>query len=242
MQEQPAKPLESGAGSSPQHEQGQLPPVRPPKRPLTPWVLLILPLALLVGLLAVGRQDLNPPVEPGNSKTVGAGTVAVEPKAVKASPTQAVQDRSRYTLYVPGDDALLHEETVSTSDAPSTTYSPGQFEIWYAQQARRALELLFQKSAAYLPADSKVSSVNVKQGVVSVNFDKNFQNSKVWQGETSAQLAVYSIVNTLTSQALNRDGKPKKVQLLINNKPVEALGELDTSDPIEPKMELVAKS
>ncbi|MBV9864475.1 MAG: GerMN domain-containing protein [Abitibacteriaceae bacterium] len=234
MQEQPAKPVESAEGTSPHNGQEQ-PPVRPPKRPLTPWVLLILPLALLIGLIFVGRQDFMPSDQ--------TKPLPVKPLAVKPVPTKAVPDHSRYTLYVPGDDALLHEEVVSKlDDAPTINYSPDQFQTWYEQQAQRTLELLFQKSAPYLPADSKVSSVNLKKDVVSVNLDKNFQNSKVWQGETSTQLAVYAIVNTLTSQTLNRDGKTKKVQLLVDNKPVETLGGLDTSDPIEPNMALVAKS
>lgn len=76
-----------------------------------------------------------------------------------------------------------------------------------------------------LPAEVKVLSTEVKDGVCFVNFSPEFI-SKAPGGSTWESLAVYSIVNSLCELE-----NIKKVQILVEGKKVEGFGHMDLSEP-----------
>ncbi|KJS17426.1 MAG: hypothetical protein VR69_04775 [Peptococcaceae bacterium BRH_c4b] len=85
-----------------------------------------------------------------------------------------------------------------------------------------------------IPESAKLLSLNVVDGVANVNFSKEIQ-TKHWGGSAGETMTVYSITNSLAKL----DGI-KKVQFLVEGKKVESLlGHMDTSEPVEPGMDLV---
>lgn len=223
------------------------PPVRPPRRPLTAWIF-VLPVILLLGLLFQARQNPNSPtpatsdLPPSPTAQPSAAPDATSAPVVGSSATpRGDTTTSSYTLYVPGPDAKLHERIVHQAGATNGSPTPAQYEAWYNQQANRALALLF-KERNFFPTGTQTPQATLKNDIVNLNLNKSFGDSKLWKSEPITQLVVYSLVNTLLSPSLKRDGKPKGVLLLIDNHPVTTLGEFDASDPIEPNLELVAKS
>ena len=89
---------------------------------------------------------------------------------------------------------------------------------------------------ATIPAEAKVLSVKIKEGVASADFSKELQ-SKHWGGSTGEGMTLYSIANTLTEL-----DSIDKVELLIEGKKVESLaGHIDTTVPLERNKDIIKK-
>lgn len=87
-----------------------------------------------------------------------------------------------------------------------------------------------------IPEGSKLLSVSVEDTVAYVNFSKEFQ-TKHWGGSAGESMTLYSIVNSLAKLP-----EIDKVQFLLEgNKEESILGHADTTVPIEPNWDLVAK-
>ena len=81
---------------------------------------------------------------------------------------------------------------------------------------------------ATMPAEAKILSVKINEGMASADFSKELQ-SKHWGGSTGESMTLNSIANTLTEL-----DSIDKVQLLIEGKKVESLaGHWDTTVPLE---------
>ena len=76
-----------------------------------------------------------------------------------------------------------------------------------------------------IPAEAKLISTEIKDGVCFVNFSKEFVDKRT-AGSSAELLTIYSIVNTLT-ELDNID----KVQFLIEGKKVETYGEMVFDEP-----------
>lgn len=87
-----------------------------------------------------------------------------------------------------------------------------------------------------IPESTRLLSLSVVDGVAYVNFSKEIQ-TKHWGGSSGEGNTIYSVTNTLAQF----EGI-KKVQFLVEGKKVESLlGHMDTSVPVEPKMDMVGK-
>lgn len=86
-----------------------------------------------------------------------------------------------------------------------------------------------------IPDGTKLIDVKVEDGVAYVNFSKEFKENH-WGGSTGETHTIYSIVNTL---ALNPDLNIDSVKILVDGETIESLsGHMDTTEPIEPDLEL----
>lgn len=89
---------------------------------------------------------------------------------------------------------------------------------------------------ATIPAEAKILSVKIKDGVASADFSKELQ-SKHWGGSAGEGMTLNSIANTLTEL-----DSIDKVQLLIEGKKVESLaGHADTTVPLERNEDIIKK-
>lgn len=87
-----------------------------------------------------------------------------------------------------------------------------------------------------IPAEAKLLSTEIKEGICFVNFSKEFVD-KHQPGSTAELLTVYSIVNTLTE--LNNI---TKVQFLIEGQKVETFGEMVFDEPFTRNESLILQS
>jgi len=83
------------------------------------------------------------------------------------------------------------------------------------------------KYAKVIPAEAKLLRAWVKDGIVNLDFSKEFKE-KHWGGSTGESMTLYSIVNSLT------DLKDiKGVQFYLDGQiPVSILGHADTQNPL----------
>lgn len=89
---------------------------------------------------------------------------------------------------------------------------------------------------ATIPAEAKILSVKIKDGVASTDFSEELQ-SKHWGGSAGEGMTLNSIANTLTEL-----DSIDKVQLLIEGKKVESLaGHADTTVPLERNETIIKK-
>ena len=77
-----------------------------------------------------------------------------------------------------------------------------------------------------------------------LNFNSAFTNSAFWQGSTRTLASVYALVNTALESQKTVAGQSGRgeVIFLIEGRPVSALGELDTSEPLATDLKMVAKT
>lgn len=89
--------------------------------------------------------------------------------------------------------------------------------------------------SAVLSADTQVISVQTKDGICFVNLRANFLDRNSG-GSTKENLAVYSIVNSLTSL-----DNVKAVQFLIDGKKVDTFGQFGFSEPFERNTAIISE-
>lgn len=131
---------------------------------------------------------------------------------------------------VPGKDDLLHPKKVSRGALDTQLKSGGN--------AAPALGEIVKLAPQWFPKGTRIEDVKENGDEVTVLLSPEFGNAKHWtQGETTTQLAIYSLVNTLA-----KDGK--KVTLTLEGKPISALGEMDASQAFaaDPSLNAPAKT
>lgn len=132
------------------------------------------------------------------------------------------------TILVPGADDLLHAKKVSRLALDTQLKSGGN--------PAPALDEIIKLAPKWFPKGTRVEDVKDDGSVVTVLLSPEFGNAKHWsQGETTTELAVYALVNTLA-----KDGK--KVVLTLEGKPIPALGELAMAEALEADPGLNAKT
>lgn len=143
-----------------------------------------------------------------------------------------------YKIFVPNADGQLR--SVEVKDRPiglSTTNDANA----YMTSTAFVMKHLLAEAPAEFPAGTRLLGVKVDETkkVASVDLSKEFTTAGFWQGSTRTLATVYAVVNTVA--AVN----PKtanKVQILVEGKPIDLLGEFDASEPLEPDNKLVASS
>jgi hypothetical protein len=128
-----------------------------------------------------------------------------------------------YTLYLPNDQALLSRHTVAEKNPFHGTPS-------WTLKAGRTLELLCQRLKD-LPRATKVlnSPKRDAHGVVTVNMSDEFMKLD-GAHETTVALVLDAMAKTLGAVD-SPDGKPVKMRVLVEGKPIKTLSEFDLSEP-----------
>ncbi len=163
-------------------------------------------------------------------------TVAPSPAV---SPTKALPPLAQFStspsVLVPGDDGSLHERPLPKAVLAAQSKAKGN--------RTPVLNQVIRMASAYFPPGTKVLAVGDAPKAFTINLNQAFDNQDFWSqsGETTAQLAVYTLVNNVAYQNAGK-GKTMPVQLLIEGKPASTLGEFDASDAIDPDLTLVAKN
>jgi len=100
----------------------------------------------------------------------------------------------------------------------------------YANALSRLFEEVNSKDAANpIPRGTKVLGLELKDGLASVNLSKEFRDN--FQGGSDAEaMTIGALLKTLAQFP-----KIKHVRLLVDGKPLETLGHLDLSEPLDVK-------
>lgn len=185
------------------------------------------------GLLALGLGGCSPSNNGNNAALDNAPAVneAVANSVIVPSTTSTPTASERASLisniWVPGKDDKLHLRPVSKAalDAQKKFGDP-----------TAALAEIVRLSPKWFPPKTRVLDYHDDGKTVSINLNRNFQDPNFWSksGEKTTELAVYALVNSAA-----QSGKP--VVLEVEKRPVQTLGEMDTSDSIEPNHSLEAK-
>jgi anaerobic glycerol-3-phosphate dehydrogenase len=184
-------------------------------------------------------MDMN-----GNPTGNAAGnSVTPRPVPTRRSDAPNPDTPVKLILFLPNENAELRREVVSDPNlkigemptAPSTADSV---------TATHALSALFKKAGDVFPSGTEVVQVvpvtdtSEPKDVIKVELNRNFENAQHWsKGDSFALLATTAIANTVAAN--QNEIKDPKVQILVEGKPVETLGELDISEPIGPDKSLV---
>ncbi len=194
------------------------------------WQIMLLA-ALTAMLLLVAGCD------PQNEKSAaqdGASSAASQATSSTGSTASAdasgksgakKQGSRTITVYFPDDNGmkLLGEQRTISAQTPCQSAVE---ELLAGPQQKG--------ESAIFPRHVKLLSAEVKDGVAKVNFSRELKQDFVG-GSTGEEMLVGSLVNTLTQL----DGV-KKVQILVEGKPIESLsGHLDLSVPVGPMKNLL---
>jgi len=205
-------------------------PVQP--KPRAPWILL-LPLLLGAGIVWQQTRDTSQPDDTPPPRIHRKPLHKPTPQSL-GTPKPALQYSNPTTILVPGDDEKLHEK-------PFKNDVPAKDDANLNEAYTRWINAVVQATPELFPPGTRVQSVKVGGDAepAQVSFNQAFAKPEFWNGETKTKMAVYSIVNTL-SPVMAGKGRNVPVQILVDGKRIETLGEFDTSDAIEPDFSLNA--
>lgn len=184
------------------------------RMPIKPLVVGFVVLDLIIlGALAFFMTKQSP-----NQGNVAISAVTIPTPAVMTP--QPGEQEMEFTLYLPNDNALLSPKKVKHEVPSNATYG---------QKANIAAQIVLDK-IAFVPEGSKLLGEPKKddKGVVQLNFNKKFLGLE-HQSETPIMLTFDALAHTLG--ALEKDGKPAKLQILVEGKTVSEFGEFDLSQP-----------
>lgn len=132
------------------------------------------------------------------------------------------------------------EVTLYFADAETGLLIPVRREISHSSVGPETVlrELLAgprpgEKGVTALPKGSEVLGTFLAGGILTINLNRAFEE-KFPSSSAATLLAVYSVVNTLTELP-----GIEKVSFQIEGKPVEVLGELDVSEPLTGKPDMI---
>lgn len=163
------------------------------------------------------------------SATNGAASNdAANSAVISATPSGQTPPRAALaSVWVPGKDGQLHLKPVSKA----------AMEVQKKfKDPTEAINDLIRQSPGYFPSKTRVLDWHFDGKAVSLNFNRAFVDTNFWskRGEGRTQLAVYAIVNSASTSV----GTAHPVVLEVEKAPIQTLGEMDTSDSIEPSPRL----
>jgi hypothetical protein len=180
--------------------------------PVLPVVAL---LVLLVGGVLWWLSRPAPPVNDGRPMPTSAPTPSPTVNTGKPATMS-------YTIFLPNEQAFLSRKII-------TEKNPFPGTPTWSQKAERSLVILCQRLTA-LPRATKVLSPPKKdaKGIVTVNMSDEFMQLN-GKHETTVGLVLDAIASTLGAVD-SPGGKPAKVRILVEGKPITTLSEFDLSD------------
>jgi len=194
--------------------------------------------------VSVASVESCPSPEPTSTPTPVA-----EPRSL---PTVVASPRKLF-FYVPGEDGLLHRQELE--EEYSAPY-PGAAtdEEYKALAAERALQLMLTQNASFFPSGTRLVGTQAADGTrtpgSAIRWDKTKSLAKVdlngdfvqrdfWQGSTKTLIGIYAIVNSVAANLTKNDGGAS-VQILIDGKPINVIGEFYAYEPMAADLTLVS--
>lgn len=153
------------------------------------------------------------------TKTVNNPPNHVQLPTHQEKPTaDATKQITIYRVAMEGDQAKLQPVKVSAN--------PG------TDKYKSALSMLIKESASAhtanpIPSGTKLLGIKVKNGLATINFSKEFR-SNFNGGSEGEALTIDAILRTL-----GQFPEIKRVQLLLEGKPLDTLGHIDLSGPLD---------
>jgi hypothetical protein len=164
-----------------------------------------------------------------SSLATGCRERAAQPAQPQAGPVAATPLPVRVYLFFPADDTLLHREARMLPELPDATTS----------RIRAVLEELLTGSqeglAPAFPWAASVEAVFVDRAG-NAYVDLSPPPADALQGTSSEVMLVYAVINTVVANCKGIE----RVQLLFGGREVATLGNLDLSQPLAPRPQLVA--
>lgn len=206
-------------------------PAKLPGQFWQPWTLIV-PALLIFPLLALA---FSWQISPATDEVLRQPRVS---RTEQAAPTPtAALPLKEFTMFVPGEDELLHPKTFPIMG--------GQGNAAFADYARLALVNLFAASPEVFPPGAKIDDITLDQEdsppLARLSMDDTFWNSNYWAGETRTHVALEAIIHTLNDLYQKTGGSGVlHVQLLRNGQDTEALGQYPMDKPLTPDASAVA--
>lgn len=200
---------------------------------MKPFLFRRLPLAL--GALSCALVLASCSSQPADDNATPIENAVAPVNDGNSATNSAVEFAALETIYVPGDDDLLHEEKVSRKSIDSQLKS--------GDRAAPGLQEIIEKAPEYFPKDAKINSTTVTEKGMTVDLDSTFANDEFWRtkGEKMTELAVYSLVNSAAkTTGAQGTSESKPVTFTIDKQPAKTLGEFDIDGEIEPETRLIA--
>ena len=208
--------------------------------PRAPWVL-ILPLALAAGVLLQQSQNSD-----DNTANVAYNSAPSAVNVTTPTTDPFVGRLAKYTLFVPDDNGDLRRESIVDKGYRISEDALGQdFKKVRAETATRAIQMLMKRHPDDFPKDAQLNNATINGNDVTIlDFNKSFSDSTFWQGSTRVLASVYALVNTAIESQRSATGEKGKgeVQLLVEGKPFQTLGELDTQSPLKTDLTMVTST
>jgi len=206
--------------------------IRRPFRPHHARLLLLLPIAAL-GIAgcspsSTGNGATGNSASTGTAENNSAQNNASNSAIISSTPSSGVPTSAALLqVWVPGSDDKLHLHAVSKAalDTQKKFKDPTE-----------AFNEIIRLAPKYFPPKTRVTDWHDDGKSVSLNFNRAFTDAGFWskRGEGRTELAVYAMVNSAATSAKT----PRTVVLQVEKRPITSLGEMDTSDAIEPNTKL----
>ena len=194
---------------------------------------MLLPVALLGGALWLGARGPEPI---GTASNVLPMPKRKPARIVQAPSAMEDSEIARLEIFMPNDDGKLDRKSVEAPGIILSRKTIAQNRTALQEKlVTAALKKLLKDAADFFPAGTALAGpVSLEGGHVNVNLNRAYaQNAESWSSaETTTR--VMSIVNTAVATKEPISGSESSaVRILIEGKPVDSLGPIDASEPIE---------
>lgn len=212
-----------------------------PTRPrLNKWAAII---AVLAGAGAFTVQrSLQFSQHPAPQLTPIVDERAVSNNANAMQMTPAVKSKPiALSIWLPNDEGEVVRKTLGAT-LPPAPQNASKSEVaraqWMETATSIALRTLMKEAPQTFPSGTQLKSVTWNHGVIETDFNAKFADADFWQGSARTLAGTQSIVNTVDGvrralgTELSQDLPPVGVQLLVDGKPLQTLGELEVDEPL----------
>lgn len=227
-------------------------PTSPPN-PRANRNILIAAIALLVGVFVVfsllRAPDSTPnPATPTPSQLVPAPAQTPGTAAPTATISEAQIKPVPLVIFTLNDQAQLERKTPTAMLPPASAKLASDASArasWLASGGATALSALMQATTQDWPKGTQLRSVKVEDNTFKVDFNKAFDDKNFWQGAALVNGVTQSMAWTLDgvrrglSKAIATEIAPLNLQLSVDGKPLQLLGELEIESKITPDEELL---
>ncbi|MEW6426227.1 MAG: GerMN domain-containing protein [Bacillota bacterium] len=184
-------------------------------------LFLVLIFVLLVAAAPGCGQKPGAAPGPGGKKPAASGTEQTKPGPEQKAVPVTVYFADKQAMYLVPEErqVIVDQGTIAEAVIKELIKGPQNPEL------RKTI-----------PEGTVLLSLTVKDGTAYVNFSKEFQ-SRHWGGTAGESMTIFSVVNSL-----GKLKDIKQVQFLLEGQKQESiLGHADTSAPISPNWNMVAK-
>ena len=213
------------------------PPRKPSRAPLYAAAALV-GAGAIFGLLRSQPEPGSPASDATPSGLVGQ---AGAPTAGPAAEASRAQQKPQLVIFVPDDNGNLQKRNVAL-DPRTLRGASGDAPDVLATAAVK--ELIKASPETFPPGTRLARAVSTQQGAPTLDFNRSFLDESFWQGSARTLAALDSLAMTVGEarrQALGAGGADGAVRIVVEGKPLVALGEMDLRQPYEPSAKAPAE-